>query len=47
MGKVAYWLDLPDEIIHIYNTFPISQFGKCLADESAMVPLDYIQIDER
>ncbi|KAJ9542418.1 hypothetical protein OSB04_028924 [Centaurea solstitialis] len=46
VGKVAYWLELPDVLGHIHSTFHISQLHKCLADETAHIPLDDIQVDE-
>lgn len=47
VGKVTYRLDLPDKLSQIHNTFYVSQLRKCLADESAVVALDDIQVDER
>ena len=47
MGRVAYRLDLPDELSQIHNTFHDSQLWKCVADDSAVILLDDIQIDER
>ncbi|KAK9071361.1 hypothetical protein SSX86_009929 [Deinandra increscens subsp. villosa] len=47
VGKVAYQLELPEELSGIHNTFHVSYLGKCLADESAYVPLDDLVIDDR
>lgn len=47
VGKVAYTLNLPEELSHIHNTFYVSQLRKCMAVESAVVPLGDIQVDER
>ena len=47
MGKVAYRLELPVELSHIHNTFHMSQLRKCVADETAVVPLEDIQVDDR
>ena len=47
VGKVVYRLELPPELSQIHNTFHVSQLRRCLADESAHVPIDDIQVDER
>ena len=40
VGRVAYRLDFPADLGQIYDTFHVSQLRKCIADESAVVPLD-------
>lgn len=45
--KVAYKLELPEELLRILNIFHVSQLRKCLADESAYVPLEDVTIDEK
>ena len=45
-AKVVYQLDLFNELNQIYNTFHVSHLWKCDTDESAVVPLDDIQIDD-
>ncbi|KAD4180362.1 hypothetical protein E3N88_28953 [Mikania micrantha] len=47
IGEVAYRLELPDELSGIHNTFHVSYLRKCLADESAYVPLDDLEIDDK
>ncbi|KAJ9565014.1 LOW QUALITY PROTEIN: hypothetical protein OSB04_000980 [Centaurea solstitialis] len=47
IGKVAYRLELPSELSQINDTFQVSQLRRCLADESAFVPLEDIEVDER
>ncbi|KAD4888191.1 hypothetical protein E3N88_20264 [Mikania micrantha] len=45
--RVAYRLELPPELCNIHDVFHVSNLKKCLADESLIVPLDEIQIDEK
>lgn len=47
LTKVAHRLDIPEELSQIHNTFYVSQLWTCLADDSAVVPLDDIHVDER
>ncbi|KAJ9565504.1 hypothetical protein OSB04_001470 [Centaurea solstitialis] len=46
VGRVAYRLELPPELSQIHDTFHVSQLRKCLADESAFVSLEDIEVDE-
>ncbi|KAD5508373.1 hypothetical protein E3N88_16076 [Mikania micrantha] len=47
VGKVAYRLDLPDELSGIHPTFRVSHLRKCLADDATYVPLNDIEVDEK
>ena len=45
--KVAYRLDLLEELSQIHSTFHVSHLQKCVLDEDAVLSLDDIQVDER
>nr|GEW51954.1 polypyrimidine tract-binding protein homolog 2-like isoform X1 [Tanacetum cinerariifolium] len=45
LGKV--WLDLPEELDGVHDTFHVSNLKKCLADPKLQVSLDEIQVDAR
>ncbi|XP_076911809.1 uncharacterized protein LOC143569897 [Bidens hawaiensis] len=47
VGSVAYRLELPDELSGIHNTFHVSHLRKCLANETAYVPLNDIEVDDK
>ncbi|KAD7477911.1 hypothetical protein E3N88_01047 [Mikania micrantha] len=46
VGKVAYRLELPEELSNVHPTFHVSNLKKCLADENLHIPLDEVRIDE-
>ena len=46
VGKVAYKLELPQELSNIHPTFHVSNLKKCLADENLHIPLEDIHIDD-
>ncbi|KAM0044994.1 putative nucleotidyltransferase, Ribonuclease H [Helianthus debilis subsp. tardiflorus] len=46
IGKVAYRLDLPQELNNVHPTFHVSNLKKCLADEGLQVPLEDLQIND-
>ena len=46
IGPVAYKLRLPQELNNIHPTFHVSNLKKCLSDETLVVPLEEIEINE-
>ena len=46
VGPVAYKLELPEELQGIHNTFHVSNLKKCLSDESLIIPLEELRIDD-
>lgn len=46
VGKVAYRLELPEELSRVHSTFQILQLRKCIMDQEVVVSLDDIQVDE-
>ena len=46
IGKVAYRLDLPQELNNVHPVFHVSNLRKCLANEELQVPLEDLQINE-
>nr|GEW45299.1 putative reverse transcriptase domain-containing protein [Tanacetum cinerariifolium] len=47
VGKVAYRIELPEELNSIHNTFHVSQLRKCLVDKTEYVLLADIVVDEK
>ncbi|KAJ9542079.1 hypothetical protein OSB04_028585 [Centaurea solstitialis] len=47
IGPVAYRLDLPIELNSIHDTFHVSNLKKCLSEETVVLPLREIQVDEQ
>ncbi|KAD4180427.1 hypothetical protein E3N88_29018 [Mikania micrantha] len=47
IGPVAYRLRLPDELSGVHDVFHVSNLKRCLADETLIIPLEEIQIDEQ
>ncbi|GJV33412.1 reverse transcriptase domain-containing protein [Tanacetum coccineum] len=45
----AYWhiLELPEELSNIYSTFHISNLKKCLSDESLVIPMKELRLDDK
>ncbi|GJT69603.1 putative reverse transcriptase domain-containing protein [Tanacetum coccineum] len=47
VGPIAYKLELPQELSSVHITFHISNLKKCLSNESLVIPLDEIQVDDK
>nr|GEW26855.1 putative reverse transcriptase domain-containing protein [Tanacetum cinerariifolium] len=47
VNPVAYKLELPRELQGIHKTFHVSNSKKCLSDESLIIPLDEVQLDDK
>nr|GFC25723.1 putative reverse transcriptase domain-containing protein [Tanacetum cinerariifolium] len=47
IGKVAYKLEVPEELRRVHNTFHVSNLKKCHADEPLAVPLDGLHFDDK
>ncbi|GJW09289.1 hypothetical protein Tco_1575116 [Tanacetum coccineum] len=47
VGTVAYRLELPQQLSRVHSTFHVSNLKKCLSDESLVILLDEIHIDDK
>nr|GEZ80851.1 putative reverse transcriptase domain-containing protein [Tanacetum cinerariifolium] len=47
VGTVAYKLKLLQQLSKVHSTFHVSNLKKCLSDESLVIPMDEIQIDNK
>nr|GEW69439.1 putative reverse transcriptase domain-containing protein [Tanacetum cinerariifolium] len=46
IGPVAYKLELPVELSNVHSTFYVSNLKKCLSDESLVIPMKELQLDD-
>ncbi|GKF93881.1 hypothetical protein Tco_0283581 [Tanacetum coccineum] len=44
---VAYKLELPQQLSRVHNTFYVSNLKKCLSDESLVIPLEELRVDDK
>ncbi|GJV22322.1 putative reverse transcriptase domain-containing protein [Tanacetum coccineum] len=47
IGLVAYKLELPEELSNIHSTFHVSNLKKCLSDESLVIPMKELRLDDK
>nr|GEV59773.1 hypothetical protein [Tanacetum cinerariifolium] len=47
VGIVAYRLKLPEQLRRVYSTFHVSNLKKCLSNETQLILLDEIHIDDK
>ncbi|GKA99934.1 putative reverse transcriptase domain-containing protein [Tanacetum coccineum] len=47
IGPVAYKLELPEELSNVHNTFHVSNLQKCLSDESLIIPMKELQLNDK
>ncbi|GJZ86076.1 putative reverse transcriptase domain-containing protein [Tanacetum coccineum] len=47
IGLVAYKLELSEELSNVHNTFHISNLKKCLSDESLVIPMKELRLDDK
>ncbi|GJX65236.1 putative reverse transcriptase domain-containing protein [Tanacetum coccineum] len=47
VGKVAYRLELPQELSRVHHTFHVSNLKKCYGDEPLVMPLEGIHVDDK
>ncbi|GJS25309.1 putative reverse transcriptase domain-containing protein [Tanacetum coccineum] len=47
IGPMAYKLELPEELSNVYSTFHVSNLKKCLSDESLVIPMKELRLDDK
>nr|GEY04936.1 putative reverse transcriptase domain-containing protein [Tanacetum cinerariifolium] len=47
IGPVAYKLELPEELSNVHNTFHVSNLKKSQSDESLVIPMKELQLDDK
>ncbi|GJW05493.1 putative reverse transcriptase domain-containing protein [Tanacetum coccineum] len=47
VGLVAYKLELPEELSNVHKTFHVSNLEKCLSDESLIIPIKELRLDDK
>ncbi|GJW05025.1 putative reverse transcriptase domain-containing protein [Tanacetum coccineum] len=47
IGPMAYTLELPEELSNVHSTFHVSNLKKCLSDESLVIPMKELRLDDK
>ncbi|GKB90450.1 putative reverse transcriptase domain-containing protein [Tanacetum coccineum] len=47
VSPVAYKLELLEELRNVHNTFHVSNLKKCLSDESLVIPIKELRLDDK
>ncbi|GJU31641.1 putative reverse transcriptase domain-containing protein [Tanacetum coccineum] len=47
VGPVAYTLELPEELSNVHSTFHVSNLKKCLSDESLVILMKELRLDDK
>ncbi|GKF19486.1 hypothetical protein Tco_0068124 [Tanacetum coccineum] len=47
VGDVAYKLELPQQLSRVHNTFHVLNLKKCLSDESLVILLEELHVDDK
>ncbi|GJT50931.1 putative reverse transcriptase domain-containing protein [Tanacetum coccineum] len=47
IGPVAYKLELSEDLRNVHNTFHVSNIKKCLSDESFVIPMKELQLNDK
>ncbi|GJW31145.1 hypothetical protein Tco_0051177 [Tanacetum coccineum] len=46
-SRVAYKLELPQDLSRVHNTFHVSNLKKCYSDDPLVIPLEGLQVDDK
>nr|GFA04274.1 putative reverse transcriptase domain-containing protein [Tanacetum cinerariifolium] len=47
VGDVAYRIELPQQLSRVHNTFHVLNLKKCLSDDSLVIPLEELRVDDK
>ncbi|GJR95610.1 reverse transcriptase domain-containing protein [Tanacetum coccineum] len=47
VDPMAYKLELPEELRNVHNTFHVPNLKKCLSDESLVIPMKKLRLDDK